>query len=812
MLDRNGEGRDGDRERSRKGMEAIHSSSTLDKPISSNLKNLMNLNVTTGVESTMNESGEGYAMSGTNMNRGEGNHVRNENDLKREACLDNADHVIKYARSNKKGANKENGSLIAANLMQSVQSECGEKLQEGKSFTPQSDRKKKVNAQTSRLSLNPFTHSAAKQRRLCQLEATKGSTRQSLSSIVAEEAPNGYVGQEIVEMLSSKDIAEITHQISDHPIEATTNYKADADTIERDLSVKEQLMELSKSLAENQNEKELGPIPFQVFLRIRPTFNGRLESALQVVGEKKVRLGSSVGFSDSLSRCSSSKSLNAVNEQPGPMNEYTFDRVFDSETTQRMIYESTARALVHRLLDNQNSLLFAFGITNSGKTHTIQGKSDAQSAEQAGILPRALSNVFYSLQNPGLACDYESIENLLVGFFERNKLKACSSMDTRVLLSYVEVYDEKLIDLFGDPNDAASLRILTKEDGSIFINGLFEIEVATLNDALVLMSFGHQNRAVATTALNAGSSRSHSLFTIKLIKQNVQSKLCIVDLAGSERQLRTNSEGLRLKEAARINQSLMNLGRCLNALRANQMTAHRTKPNSSQLMVTPNKMRRASISTPISPSSVQKTSKNIVIPFRDSKLTHLLQDYLQGYGKTVMLMTASSEVDDFEEVGHALKYAAIASQLMVRPSQKQLLLEKKAAELEKAKNQKVNESYDEASALSKRRVDLADTRELGIQTDDEPKYKKPKKQVNMVNASLLSENFNCNIEELVALRSSNTRLSLLVQTLEKQILEKSRMHTHIQAMFDADFAALMIENQALRAKNEQLESKLALDS
>ena len=241
-------------------------------------------------------------------------------------------------------------------------------------------------------------------------------------------------------------------------------------------------------------------------------------------------------------------------------DKYKFSQVFGEDTLQQDLYKATAEPIVLGLLEGQNGLVFAYGPTNSGKTFTIQGGKN----EQAGILPRALLSLFQSLAN-----------------------KENNGADWTVWVTYMEIYNENVYDLLDQPpdknkNELRKVCKLKEHNGQIHVKGLRELQVRSVDEAKQVLRYGARHRQVAETMSNDVSSRSHSVFSIKLVPNKgpdtdptdpsqVYSKLAIVDLAGSERALKTRATGERLKEASNINVSLMNLGRCLEALRWNQL-------------------------------------------------------------------------------------------------------------------------------------------------------------------------------------------------------------------------------------------------
>ena len=303
-------------------------------------------------------------------------------------------------------------------------------------------------------------------------------------------------------------------------------------------------------------------------------------------------------------------------------DKYKFTQVFGTDAQQADLYAATAEPLVKALIEGQNGLVFAYGPTNSGKTFTIQGGKD----EQAGILPRSLTSLF----------------DLLAGTEEGGK-------NWTVWVTYMEIYNENVYDLLDAPpdktkNEPRKVCKLKEHNGQVHVKGLRELQVRSVDEARQVLRYGARHRQVAETMSNDVSSRSHSVFNIKLVPNRgadtdptdpsqVFSKLAIVDLAGSERALKTRATGERLKEASNINVSLMNLGRCLEALRWNQLN--------------PNKVAH-------------------VVPFRHSKLTRIFQDHFLTGSRMLMIVAVNPHPGDFDEARQALQYGAIAKEISVR--------------------------------------------------------------------------------------------------------------------------------------------------
>lgn len=276
---------------------------------------------------------------------------------------------------------------------------------------------------------------------------------------------------------------------------------------------------------------------------------------------------------------------------------FQFNRVFGPTSTQDEVFEDT-RPLIRSVMDGYNVCIFAYGQTGSGKTHTMCGPSGG-SSKDVGINHLALNDLF----------DLS------------NRRKDIIKYD--IYVQMVEIYNEQVHDLLEEDSSTSKLEIR-----SCISNGGLSLPNATMHsvkstaDVLNLMKIGDLNRAVGSTAINNRSSRSHSVLTVHVHgKDNngsiLRSNLHLVDLAGSERVDKSEVTGDRLKEAQYINRSLSCLGDVITAL-------------------------------------AQKSSH---IPYRNSKLTHLLQDSLGGHAKTLMFAHVSPEGDSFGETVSTLKFA-----------------------------------------------------------------------------------------------------------------------------------------------------------
>ncbi|XP_064847876.1 kinesin-like protein KIF3B isoform X3 [Oncorhynchus masou masou] len=308
---------------------------------------------------------------------------------------------------------------------------------------------------------------------------------------------------------------------------------------------------------------------------------------------------------------------------PGePRKTFTFDSVYDPSSKQRDLYDETVRPLIDSVLDGFNGTIFAYGQTGTGKTYTMQGVW--LEPERRGVIPNAFEHVFTQISR--------------------------SSADRQYLVraSYLEIYREEIRDLL-DPNMHAphvpnvhtqpphTLELRESPESGVYVRDLTSCVCRSVKEIEELMNLGNQVRSVGATDMNEHSSRSHTLFLITVEcsqtgpdgRQHIRvGRLNLVDLAGSERQAKTGVHGERLKEAAKINLSLSALGNVISAL-ADGRSGH--------------------------------------VPYRDSKLTRLLQDSLGGNAKTVMVATLGPAPQHYEETLTTLRYANRAKNIQNQP-------------------------------------------------------------------------------------------------------------------------------------------------
>ncbi|XP_006743051.2 kinesin heavy chain [Leptonychotes weddellii] len=274
---------------------------------------------------------------------------------------------------------------------------------------------------------------------------------------------------------------------------------------------------------------------------------------------------------------------------------YVFDRVLPPSTTQEQVYNACAKQIVKDVLEGYNGTIFAYGQTSSGKTHTMEGK--LHDPQLMGIIPRIAHDIFDHI--------YSMDENL----------------EFHIKVSYFEIYLDKIRDLL----DVSKTNLAVHEDKNRvpYVKGCTERFVSSPEEVMDVIDEGKANRHVAVTNMNEHSSRSHSIFLINIKQENVETekklsgKLYLVDLAGSEKVSKTGAEGAVLDEAKNINKSLSALGNVISAL------AEGTKTH---------------------------------VPYRDSKMTRILQDSLGGNCRTTIVICCSPSVFNEAETKSTLMF------------------------------------------------------------------------------------------------------------------------------------------------------------
>ncbi|EFA81089.1 kinesin-1 [Heterostelium album PN500] len=304
-------------------------------------------------------------------------------------------------------------------------------------------------------------------------------------------------------------------------------------------------------------------------------------------------------------------------KQRESQQQYSFDRTFNSYEDQSVIFQDVAIPIVQVIcidfLDGYNGTILAYGQTASGKTYTIYGEpsGDDDSQSKNGLIPRVIEEIFTGIAKM------------------RQKNNALAFV---LKMSCVELYMEKINDLYNV--NGTNLHIREHPEKGIYVEGVNETVIQCPEDAFEFLNTTNNNRAVAATKMSQASSRSHSILMIELSQQNLldlsskKSKLFLVDLAGSERASKTGAEGERMAEAKTINQSLSTLGTVINSL------THANKTH---------------------------------VPYRNSKLTRVLQESLGGNSKTTLIIACSPSNYNESETVSTIQFGLRAKKITNKP-------------------------------------------------------------------------------------------------------------------------------------------------
>ncbi|KAL7461677.1 hypothetical protein ACHAXS_002089 [Conticribra weissflogii] len=551
---------------------------------------------------------------------------------------------------------------------------------------------------------------------------------------------------------------------------------------------------------------------------------------------KVVRAGTHTSSESALKKSLASKSLVASNDDGScdsgvdnaevrGVKEYSYSGVFGPNATQEDVYDKIAAPLVDGLFPKNNNnndlgesaLLFTLGVTNAGKTHTVMGAGlekqkgpsnnknakmgDTEPQNEWGIIPRALYDLLSRVKSMNTANP--------------------SGPQLQLYMSYLEIYNEHIYDLLPDKSNESiskhfyvgppALKLRESRRGRIFVRGLARRSVNTVDEGLDYAEQAKKNRHTASNNINANSSRSHSICQFEIAhaphcsnrhgdqsdrgidsecetddesvcsrsssgsKTSLRRKstiIWIVDLAGSERSKRTGvmSHTRHQKEAALINASLMNLMRCLR-----EMLNHQ-------------------------PKKCGVTSKGGVVPFRESKLTHMFMNHLTGpaASRTCMIVNVNPAADDYDETQHVLSYATTARNVKISAvdynrKRRFLAKESKAAE------------FNEASARTKKKeIKISPVKKIAqiakkmspkrMGSDSQPKKRKvavePRQQVKRLRSNTtatvsygvkkaaskstqatLASAKQSTTSELEHLREENFSLKITIDDLHQQLAE-----------------------------------------
>jgi hypothetical protein len=326
---------------------------------------------------------------------------------------------------------------------------------------------------------------------------------------------------------------------------------------------------------------------------------------------------------------------------------FTYDSIFPSTLQNLDLYNNVAPPLLNAFLNGFNATVIAYGQTGSGKTYTMGSEAhtanlrDGNLSDADGLIPRFISGMFQSL----IQRREESEKALLQSFDgEDEKTKIASSLvDFQLSASFLEVYGEDIYDLLVDES-RTPLKLREGSNKEVVVKGLRNKSIANTSEAMNVLSTGTMNRTTASTLMNRTSSRSHAVFMVN-IRQTTRSsegvdvtstsRFTFVDLAGSERMKKTGAEGERAREGIKINEGLLALGNVINALADEDRLTRCEK---------------------------------VHVPYRQSKLTRLLQDALGGNSQTLFLACVSPSDTNASETLSTLQYANRARNIKNAPT------------------------------------------------------------------------------------------------------------------------------------------------
>ncbi|XP_016007187.2 kinesin-like protein KIF21A isoform X8 [Rousettus aegyptiacus] len=459
---------------------------------------------------------------------------------------------------------------------------------------------------------------------------------------------------------------------------------------------------------------------------------------------------------------------------------FTFDHVFDIDSQQEQIYTQCIEKLIEGCFEGYNATVFAYGQTGAGKTYTMGTGFDVNIIEEEqGIISRAVKHLFKSIEEK----KHTAIKSGL------------PPPDFKVNAQFLELYNEEVLDLFDTTRDIdaknkkSNIRIHEDSTGGIYTVGVTTRTVNTESEMMQCLKLGALSRTTASTQMNVQSSRSHAIFTIhvcqtrmcsqidpenatdnKVISESSQmsefetltAKFHFVDLAGSERLKRTGATGERAKEGISINCGLLALGNVISALG-------------------------------------DKSKRATHVPYRDSKLTRLLQDSLGGNSQTIMIACVSPSDRDFMETLNTLKYANRARNI----KNKVMVNQDRAS-------QQINALRSEITRLQMELMEYKTGKRIideeGVESINDMFHE---------NAMLQTENNNLRVrikamqETVDALR---TRITQLVSDQANQVLARAgegneeisnMIHSYIKEI--EDLRAKLLESEAV---NENLRKNL----
>jgi kinesin family member 5 len=442
------------------------------------------------------------------------------------------------------------------------------------------------------------------------------------------------------------------------------------------------------------------------------------------------------------------------NSESSEALKFTYDKVFPPTGSQESVYDVSAKPIVEAVMQGFNGTVLAYGQTSSGKTFTMTGPN-VDDPELMGIIPRMVNTVFDMIHN------------------------ADDHLEFTVKVSYCEIYLEKIKDLLDVSK--VNLKVHEERTRGVYIEDLSEKYVSSDIEVYNLMKTGAENREVAYTNMNAGSSRSHSIFIMTVSQTSSKDysgkvgKLYLVDLAGSEKVGKTGASGKRLEEAKNINKSLTALGQVINSL---------------------------------------TDGKSTHVPYRDSKLTRVLQDSLGGNSQTSLIVTCSPSPYNEAETVSSLRFGIRAKAIKNKPkvnreytiAELKILVSKSQEEIDK-RDKTIAKLEQTLKARGESLLDIS----FGYKNAEELEKFNYDEIVQEIQD--LKEKLAIQVENCLALIEENSKIKNLIEDFENQNIKMSeKIQNYQQQVFKSQSLAKEQETliQKLEITKETLEKNLEI--
>ncbi|KAL7532191.1 hypothetical protein ACHAXR_008434, partial [Thalassiosira sp. AJA248-18] len=568
----------------------------------------------------------------------------------------------------------------------------------------------------------------------CHLEDKIKQLQEQLLSVNNNKIPDTNEEQ--------KDVAQELMNLDDANIEVEDILQSN----DPDMIAKEVRLMAKKMLAQKSHNAQLltrilklqGNI--QVCCRIRPMSVDESQKGLHEVAQSL-----------------SETEVGCFDERTKAWKSYAFDKVWGPETKQKAVFQDV-EPMALSVIDGYNACIFAYGQTGSGKTFTMEG---SQSNGQYGISQRTIQKIFTLLQDKAQQ-QHRNTPN-------QDDEPPAPQFGYSIEVGMLEIYNDEVYDLL-DPGFSSSssigsprkksLDIRHSVDNTVEVPGLIKERVKTVSEVLHALDRGNTNRAKASTNLNEHSSRSHMVLRVDVTSGVGEAKnkgsLYLVDLAGSERVRKSEVEGKALKEAQHINKSLSALGNVMEAL--DRKSSH--------------------------------------VPYRDSKLTHLLQNSLGGNSRTMMVVTACPHNDSYDETTFALKFATRVRRINLGSAHKNVT----AKNLEET----VKNLTSEMKLLSKSK-ERSETQLLSL------KREKERVEDKLSKASLSRANSKEEMRTLSVLRQTNNDITSRWQKekiiREEKTAELGKVQEELQRV-QRDLRNVKSKESSLTQQNEDKENTI----